>query len=122
MRVPKLVNGMLRGVDLGESVILTSPNGTRHHLEVENDGVLSTTSGIVYNETLVIGVGGVSTGTPISLPNSEIYLGGELQVLLGVTPLEVGIDYQYVGSGVKTQIECTFDLIEDDELTFKKVV
>lgn len=122
MRVLKLVNGVMRGVDSGEAVVLRSPDGTRHHLEVGNDGILSTTSGIIYNETLVIGAGGVSTGTPVSLPNSGDYLGEELQVELNSSVVELGSDYEYAGIGVKTKIAFTFDLVQGDEVTFTKVV
>jgi hypothetical protein len=122
MRVLKLVNGVMRGVDSGEAVVLRSPDGTRHHLEVGNDGILSTTSGIIYNETLVIGAGGVSTGTPVSLPNSGDYLGEELQVELNSSVVELGSDYEYAGIGVKTEIAFTFDLVQGDEVTFTKVV
>ena len=118
----KLIRGIMRGVDFGEAVVLRSPDGSRHHLEVGNDGILSTTSGLIYNETLVIGAGGVSTGVAVSLPNSGNYLGEELQVNLNSSPLENGADYEYVGSGVKTQVAFTFDLVENDEITFEKVV
>lgn len=126
-KVLMLVRGVPRMVDTGDSTMLRSPDGTRHFLGVENDGTLFTESGTVYNETLVIGAGGVSTGTPVTLPLSETYLGEELEIKY--TPnggsqgtLEVGADYQYVGEGVKTQIEFTFDLAEDDELEFTKIV
>ena len=112
----------MRMVDVGESVVLRSPNGERHHLEVDNDGTLATTTGTVYNETLVISAGGLSTGTPVTLPNGGSYLGEELEVSLNSSPLDIGVDYQYIGSGIKTQIEFTFDLVENDEINFKKIV
>ncbi len=122
MRVLKLVNGVMRGVESGDATVLTSPNGSRHHLKVTNEGVLNTTTGTVYNETLVIGVGGVSTGSPITLPNSETYLGQELQVELNSSVVELGSDYEYTGIGVKNEIAFTFDLVQGDEVTFTKVV
>ena len=113
---------MLRMVETGEATVLRSPNGSRHHLSVNNDGSLFTETGTVYSETLVIGAGGVSTGTPISLPNAGDYLGDELQVSLNASPLDLGLDWQMVGAGVKTPVEFTFDLNENDEIEFKKVV
>jgi len=122
MRVLKLVNGVMRGVESSDATVLTSPNGSIRHLKVTNKGVSNTTTGTVYNETLVIGVGGVSTGSPIALPNSETYLGQELQVELNSSVVDLGSDYEYAGIGVKTEIAFTFDLVQGDEVTFTKVV
>lgn len=123
----QMINGVMRTVDTGDTTMLRSPDGTRHFLGISNEGTLYTENGTVYNETLVIGAGGVTTGVPVSLPLSETYLGEELQIKY--TPsggsqgiLSVGGDYQYVGDGVKTQVEFTFDLAENDELEFIKIV
>jgi len=122
MRVPKIVRGVMRMVETGDSTILISPNGTRHHLGINNDGSMLTTSGTVYNETLVVGVGGIATGTALTLPNAGDYLGEELEIKLNAVVMVVGVDYQYIGTGVKTQIEFTFDLVENDSIVFTKVV
>ena len=109
-------------VDTGESVMLRAPNGNRHLISVSDEGVIATTTGTVYNEIVLVGVGGLSTGVPLTLPSSETYLGDELEVKLGSTVLSVGTDYEYVGTGIKTQVAFTFDLVEDDEINFKKIV
>ena len=121
-KVLMLVSGVPRMVEQGEAVVLRSPDGTRHFLDVDNEGILSTTSGIIYNETLVIGAGGVTTGTPVSLPLGETYLGEELEVKLNDVVLNVGSEYEYASEGIKTQVAFTFDLIENDELEFSKII
>ena len=118
----QMINGVMRGVDSGEAVMLRSPDNTRHFLGVDNEGTLYTNSGTVYNETLIVGAGGISTGSPISLPNSENYLGEELEIKLNSTIMDLGSEYQYEGTGIKTQISFLFDLVEDDQIDFKKIV
>ncbi len=121
-RALQLINGVMRTVDSGDATVLTSPNGSRFLLDIDDGGTLSTVVGNVYSETLIIGAGGVSTGSPISLPNSGNYLGGELEVKLNDVIMTVGSEYQYIGTGVKTQIAFLFDLIESDEIVFSKIV
>ena len=121
-RAMQMVKGVMRTVDTGDATILTSPNGTHFFLDIDNTGILSTVSGIVYSETLVIGAGGVSTGTPISLPNSGSYLGKELEIKLNDVVMQVGSEYQFEGTGVKTQISFLFDLVETDSIDFTKIV
>lgn len=74
----------------------------------------------VYDETVVVGVGGLSAGTNITLPNSETYKDVELTVYLGGDLIEVTEDYNYVGSDPRTQIQIIVDLFENERLRFRK--
>lgn len=87
-------------------------------------------SGTIYDEHLTvvesgatgpneINVADATTGTPITLPNSGTYEGADLQVYLGGDFIEDSFDYNYVGSGTKTQIAFTFDLLIGDRVRFR---
>lgn len=67
-----------------------------------------------------INVGSATTGTPITLPNGGTYLNSDLQVFLGGDFVEDSFDYNYVGSGTRTQISFTFDLEVGDRVRFRK--
>jgi len=73
----------------------------------------------IYDETEVIGVGGLATGSPLTLPNSQTYLDAELEVYLNNIRLEDAIDYNYVGVAPRTQVSFTFDLEENDAIRFR---
>lgn len=76
----------------------------------------------IYEETFVVPPGGITSGTPITLPNSGTYDSKELEVEFNTQPLEAGIDYDYVGSGsAKTQITLGFDVYEDERIQLRKV-
>ena len=92
----------------------TTPAGVRLRFRIEGD------PDTIYDETIAIGVGGISTGTPITLPTSKTYTGDELEVFLGGQFLEPGVDYTYSGTGPEyTQIAITFDLLETERLRFR---
>ena len=61
----------------------------------------------------------VTTGTPITLPNSGTYEGDELEVYFNGNRMEDVVDYNYEGAGTRTQISFTFDLITDDRIRFR---
>lgn len=61
----------------------------------------------------------VTSGTNITLPSSGTYTGEELEVRLNGQRLEALYDYNYVGTGTKTQIAMTFDLAIGDRLDFR---
>ena len=61
----------------------------------------------------------ITAGTAITLPASGSYTGAELQVYFNGVRIEVTSDYTYVGSGTKTQIQMTFDLVVGDTLDFR---
>lgn len=64
--------------------------------------------------------GPISASTNITLPASGTYLGDELILTLNGSYLEPGFDYNYVGTGTRTQVSMTFDLVVGDRLDFKK--
>lgn len=72
----------------------------------------------VYDQTFVPG-GTVSSGTAITLPSSGTYDSAELKIELNGQLLEVVIDYNYVGSVPRTQVQMTFNLVLGDRLRFK---
>ena len=74
----------------------------------------------IYDETVVVGVGGISAGSNITLPDLETYKDAELAVYLGGYLLEEGQDYNYVGLDPRTQIQITVDLFENERLRFRK--
>lgn len=124
-QILKLVNGVPRMSDMCEEVILTSPDSTKHLLKVANDGSLITDTVISdpYDETLVIGPGGVTAGTPISLPNGGEYLSGsDLSITInGGSALVFGTDYQEYGDCILTQVVFTFNLLENDQVRFVRL-
>lgn len=61
----------------------------------------------------------VAAGTPITLPNSGTYISEELEVYIGGQRLEDFVDYNYVGTGVRSQISMTFDLEVSDRIRFR---
>lgn len=63
--------------------------------------------------------GPISAVTNITLPNSGSYIDRELEVYLNGQRLEYIIDYEYVGSGAKTQLYIVFDLVVGDRLRFR---
>lgn len=74
----------------------------------------------IYDETTVIGAGGVTTGSPVTLPNSETYEDEELWVFLNGQTLEAVTDYNYEGTIPRTDVSFTFDLVEGDAVRFRK--
>lgn len=77
-------------------------------------------SSTIYDETEVL-VGTLTTGTAHTLPNSGNYVGEEIEVFLDGQTLDSGTDFNFVGSGTKTQVSFTFDLLAGDTLRFRKI-
>ena len=100
-----LVNGLPRMID--ES---GSPTIYDDYLKVVSSGA----SG--ENE---INLADVETGDLITLPNSGTYEGDELELYLNTDRLHDVFDYNYVGSGTRTQVSMTFDLEVGDLLRFR---
>lgn len=63
--------------------------------------------------------GPVTSGTAIALPSSGTYVGQELEIRLNGQRIEALYDYNYVGSGTKTQVALTFDLAVGDRLDLR---
>lgn len=80
---------------------------------------VSVVPGDIYDETTLMGAP-VTAGVSITLPASETYEDKELKIELNGQLLEAVIDYNYVGSIPRTQIQMTFDLVVGDRLRFKK--
>lgn len=74
----------------------------------------------IYNAGLTIGVGGVTAGNGVTLPNARTYNGDELQIVVNGISQEHLVDYVYVGTGeYKTQVAFTYDLVEGDRVVFR---
>jgi hypothetical protein len=63
--------------------------------------------------------GPISTGTPITLPDSRTYVGLELKVFLNGQPLESVEDFTFEGSPPRTQISFNFDIEVGDLIRFR---
>lgn len=66
-----------------------------------------------------INLADVEAGDPITLPNSGTYEGNELEVYFNNTRLEDVVDYNWEGSGTRTQISLTFDAHVGDRIRFR---
>lgn len=80
---------------------------------------LSPVASEIYAQTTVVS-GTVTAGTSLTLPASGSYTDVELKMELNGQLLEPVIDYNYVGSAPRTQIQMTFDLVDGDRLLFRK--
>lgn len=74
----------------------------------------------IYDQSVDIG-STISSGTPYTLPVSGTYVGDELEIYFNGQTLDSGTDFTFVGSGTKTQISFTFDLISGDHLRFRTI-
>ena len=72
----------------------------------------------IYDERLDV-TSTITTGTPVTLPNGGTYQGDELEVRLNGLRMEHLVDYNYVGTGTKTQVTFTFDLLAGDQVNFR---
>jgi len=66
-----------------------------------------------------INVSDGETGDPVTLPNGGTYEGDELEVYLNGNRLEDVADYNWLGSGTRTQLAFTFDLEVGDRVRFR---
>lgn len=73
----------------------------------------------IYDEAVTVGVGGVGTGSPVTLPSNRTYDSLELEVYLNGQRLDDVVDYNYVGIAPRTQVSFTFDLVEGDLVRFR---
>ena len=62
--------------------------------------------------------GALSANTPITLPSGQTYTGVELKVKLNGVGQDPGLDYTYVGSAPRTQIQFTSALLATDLVLF----
>lgn len=61
----------------------------------------------------------ITAGTSVTLPASQTFTSSELEVYLNGTRLESVLDYTYVGSPPRTQIQFTLDLVVGDHYRFR---
>lgn len=74
----------------------------------------------IYDQNSTIGGGGLTTGTPLTLPSSQTYDSSELEVYLNNVRLTPVLDYNYVGaSPPRTQVSFTFDLLATEVVRFR---
>ena len=76
-----------------------------------------------YDESIVY-ASGLSSGSNITLPNSETYsddAAKDLVVIFNDRVVEVTRDFTVVGSGDKTQIQTVYDLPNDTVVRFRKL-
>ena len=76
-------------------------------------------AGSIFDETIIIGVGGLVAGSMLTLPSSKEYFDIDLKLYLGGQLLAVVEDYNYVGASPRTQIQTVFDLLEDERVRFR---
>lgn len=73
----------------------------------------------VYDASIVVGESGISTGTPIALPDNQTYQQLDLELMLNGSSLTPGIDWNTVGTAPRTSVAITFDLVYGDQLRFR---
>ena len=70
-----------------------------------------------YEETLPSQ--NLSSGTPVTLPNSGTFTAGEAEVRVNKVPQTYLVDYIYEGSSPYTQISFTYDITTDDRVIIR---
>ena len=131
----QLVNGVPRMVEIPSATIDVKSGGTTvvsgasainftNPLTAVDGGGgqadITDSTGVVYDETVTIGVGGIAANTNVSLPNSGTYEDKELKVFVGGLLWESGQDYDLVGTGsAKTQIEVLRAMSEGEIIRFR---
>ena len=60
----------------------------------------------------------ITAGSAVTLPASGSYVGNELQVIVNNSIQTYLLDYNFVGTGTKTQISFTYDLFNTDTVVF----
>ena len=64
-------------------------------------------------------VSDITAGTNVTLPSSRNYQGDELFVFLNGQMISAGSEYNYVGTGTRTQVVFTVDLLAGDVVLFR---
>lgn len=81
------------------------------------DQRLTVVTGTAANTNQVTGP--ITSGVSITLPASGTYVGSELQIYLNGQEMESVADFNTVGTGTKTQISFTFQILVGDKIDFK---
>lgn len=92
---------------------------TARYLALTNGVPRGSAPATAYDASTIIS-GTITTGTTVTLPSSGTYDSSELQVFMNNIPLEYLSDYIYVGIVPRTGVQFTFDLIDGDDIRFKK--
>jgi hypothetical protein len=74
----------------------------------------------IYDERLTI-TSTIIAGTNVTLPLSGTYEGQELEVYFNGQVLDDVLDYTFVGSPPRTQVQFTFNLEPGDVIRFRKI-
>jgi hypothetical protein len=70
----------------------------------------------IYDQVYVVGGGGLTTGTSITLPGGQTYTSEELEIYLNGQRVKLGDDYTSTSS---TQVAFTFDLLANEQVRFR---
>ena len=73
----------------------------------------------IYDQEVLVGGSGLTTGSPLSLPSGQTYLDGQLEVFLNGQALMPVSDYSYYGGSPYTQVSFPFNLASTDLLRFR---
>lgn len=74
----------------------------------------------IYDERFDV-VSTITAGTNVTLPSSGTYDGQELEVYFNGQVLDDVIDFTFVGSPPRTQVQFTFNLEPGDVIRFRKI-
>ncbi len=80
--------------------------------------VNETSSVTIYDQTYTV-ASDITTGVSVTLPSGGTYDSEELEVRLNGVRMDSGIDYSFVGTVPRTQVQFTFDLVIGDQLNFR---
>lgn len=84
----------------------------------------------IYDQTITIVAsspgpnelaGPIAASTSVTLPGSETYDGQELEIYVNGVTLDDVLDFNFVGSPPRTQVQFTFDLEVGDKVRFRKI-
>lgn len=93
---------------------------------------MESTSGLpaIYDQTLTVVasspgpneiLGPVPAGNNVTLPASGTYDGQELEIYVNGVTLDDVLDFNFVGTPPRTQVQFTFDLEVGDKVRFRKI-
>jgi hypothetical protein len=99
---------------------LTLVNGVprqQTNIQIIYEQNIDVISGVAANSNQIQGP--VTAGTQIVLPLAQTYISVDLEIYLNGDRLNPILDYSYVGTGSRTRVALTFDLVVGDTLVFR---
>lgn len=63
----------------------------------------------------------ITSGTSVTIPGGETYNGQELEIYFNGQVLDDVVDYTFVGSPPRTQVQFTFNLEPGDRIRYRKI-